>query len=524
MTKYDCIVVGSGINALVCAALLAKKGRSVCVLERNDRLGGCIRTDEITVPGFTHDMLSGWYPLFVTSPGYHALQDDLAARGVEFCNTGAPTAAVLPDDRLFVLKRARQDNVDAMNALAAGDGERYQQAMAELEKSLDLTFSLIGSELWTVSTVRAVFRATLKMGPHGFARYLGNAMRSCSGWLEQTFQSEETRACIAPWPAHAGIGPSEPLSALMAKIICFSLEVAGCPVVKGGGFRVVEALRSIIEDHGGETHVQSDVDRVLTRNGRAHGVRVVDGRELLASKAVVCSVTPGQLYGRLLDSADVPEAIGAEARAFKHGRADMQIHLALDAPPRWTKPELNDVGMVHLTSGPDGVSRAISEADRGLLPAEATVVVGQPTVLDGSRCPEGKAILWLQLQELPAVIKGDAAGEIDVPVDGTWTEAVRERYADRIVDRVARHIPQLKQNIIGRTVLSPADLESLNINLVGGDPYGGACTLDQYLLWRPLRSLKNHQTPIKQLYHIGASTHPGPGLGGVSGFLVASRL
>lgn len=133
-------------------------------------------------------------------------------------------------------------------------------------------------------------------------------------------------------------------------------------------------------------------------------------------------------------------------------------------------------------------------------------------------------MLWIQLQECPRQVRGDAAGEIAAPADGAWTEAVREAYADRIIDRLTRHIPNLKDSIIGRKALSPADLEALNINLVGGDPYGGACSLDQFFLWRPLRALKNHDTPVKNLYHIGASTHPGPGLGGGSGYLVAQSL
>ena len=132
--------------------------------------------------------------------------------------------------------------------------------------------------------------------------------------------------------------------------------------------------------------------------------------------------------------------------------------------------------------------------------------------------------MWIQLQECPRRISGDAAGEINIPDGGTWTEAVREAYADRIMERLIHYIPNLKDSIIARTVLSPADLETININLVGGDPYGGACSLDQFFLWRPLRALKNHATPVKNLYHIGASTHPGPGLGGGSGYLVANSL
>src|SRR5450755_1411561 len=108
----------------------------------------------------------------------------------------------------------------------------------------------------------------------------------------------------------------------------------------------------------------------------------------------------------------------------------MQIHYALKSPPQWRDPELAQVALLHLTSGLDGVSRAANEAERGLLPAEPTICVGQPTGLDPSRAPAGKAILWLQLPEAPRVLKGDAAGQIATPPDGRWTEAVREAFAD----------------------------------------------------------------------------------------------
>ena len=165
----------------------------------------------------------------------------------------------------------------------------------------------------------------------------------------------------------------------------------------------------------------------------------------------------------------------------------------------------------------------MNEAERGLLPAEATIVLGQPLAVDPSRAPEGKSILWIQLQELPRRPKGDAAGEIDVG-DGTWTEELRERYADRIQARIARHVPNLESALLKRVVLSPADLERENVNLVGGDIYSGSCALDQNLVWRPRPSLPGHRTPVDGLYHIGASTHPGPGLGAGSGTIVAHDL
>ena len=523
MNQRDCIIVGSGINALVCAALLSKKGRKVLVLERNDRLGGCIRTDEITAPGFIHDVLSSWHPLFVTSPGYAELQEDLEKYGLEYCNTDSPTAVVLPDHSAFILKNSRNENVAGMNALSDGDGNRYQAAMAELEQSLGLTFTLLGNELWRWSTLKVLLSTLVTMGPFRLAQYFGRALQPARTWLETTFSSDAVSACLAGWPSHAGIGPDAPSSSLMAQVIAFTLEMAGCPVVKGGNYNIVRAFQRVIEANGGELQVNADVTKVMTENGRATGVKTRAGAEYRADK-VVCSVTPNQLYQRLLDPADVPAAIAEQTRAYRYGNGNMQIHLALSEPPRWRAPGMENVAITHITSGVDAVSRSINEANCGLLPAEATIVVGQPAALDPSRVPAGKGLLWIQLQECPRRIKGDAAGEINTPEDGVWSGEIREAYADRIVNRLAHYIPNLSESIIARTVLSPADLEQINVNLVGGDPYGGACSLDQFFLWRPLRALKNHATPVKNLYHIGASTHPGPGLGGGSGYLVANRL
>jgi phytoene dehydrogenase-like protein len=144
--------------------------------------------------------------------------------------------------------------------------------------------------------------------------------------------------------------------------------------------------------------------------------------------------------------------------------------------------------------------------------------------VDPSRGPDGSWIVWIQLQELPAGrVKGDAAGELDVG-DGTWTEKLREAYADRITERLGRHIRNLESATVARVVMSPADVEATNVNLVGGDIYGGSCALDQNFLFRPLPQAPGHRTPVDGLWHIGASTHPGPGLGAGSGYLVYQEL
>jgi phytoene dehydrogenase-like protein len=296
------------------------------------------------------------------------------------------------------------------------------------------------------------------------------------------------------------------------------------PVPRGGSAKLADALVQLIRDHGGVCETDRDVERVLVRSGRAVGVKLTDGETIEAERAVVASVTPTQLHERLLADADVPAPVAEGARRFRYGRAEMQIHYALSEPPRWDGDErLARTAVVHVTPGLDGVSRAVNEAERGLLPDEATIVVGQPLTLDPSRAPEDRGLLWIQLQELPWRIKGHASGTPYIG-NGEWTDELRERYADRIQARLARHIPNLESSILKRVALGPHDLQRANVNLRHGDPYGGSLALDQNFLWRPFGSSPGHTTPVERLWQIGASTWPGPGLGAGSGTIVAHKL
>jgi phytoene dehydrogenase-like protein len=397
--------------------------------------------------------------------------------------------------------------------------------MGAIEANAELIFGLLGQEPRSFGTLRLLGRQWRKRGTSGAAAVAGELLPAMRGWLEREFRSDLVRALIAPWILHVGLGPESSLSATMAKLILFTLEAVGNPFVAGGSDRIVDAFRRVIEQHGGRIETGVDIARIVTANGVATGVEAVDGRRWQARRAVVCNATPAQLYGRLLDAGALPEDIAGRAERYAYGRADMQIHIALNAPPRWSAdPMLAEVALVHLTAGLDGVSRAVNEAERGLLPAEGTIVVGQPCATDPSRCPPGASMLWIQLQELPRSIRGDAAGAIEPPADGRWGPAVAQAYADRILARLRRHIVNLDDATVGMTILSPADLEAANINLVGGDPYSGNCAIEQFHLFRPFPGGRNHRTPIKRLWHIGASTHPGPGLGGMSGHLVAQEI
>jgi phytoene dehydrogenase-like protein len=513
--RYDAVAIGSGINALVAGALLARRGWSVCVLERNDWLGGAIRTAEITEPGFVHEVFASWHPLFTGSAAYAELKDELEARGVEYLNTELPTATLFPDGQSRFLTTSHEQNVAAL-------GAGWEQTVSEFLPNADLAFGVLSTELWSREGAKLGWKALRRLGRRGLVEFAGNVLTSCRDWTAETFDDERAWGIFAPWVLHTGLGPDAASSGFMARVIGVAIELGGMPVPRGGGVKLVDALAGIIEDAGGACETGCEVERVVVESDRATGVQTTRGEVIEATRAVLAGVTPTALYGRLLGT--VPRGVSeTEAERFRFGRGAMQIHFALSERPAWKGDErLGRTAIVHLTPGLDGVSRAVNEADRGLLPVEATVVVGQPMAVDPSRAPEGKWILWIQLQEIPARLKGDAAGEIDT--SGGWTEAVREAYADRIQARIAANAPGFDASVLRRVTLSPVDIEAANPNMVNGDIYSGSCALDQNLIWRPRPGLPGHKTQVERLWHIGASTHPGPGLGAGSGTLVAKAL
>ena len=309
----------------------------------------------------------------------------------------------------------------------------------------------------------------------------------------------------------------------MTKLIAIAIQEGGMPIPRGGGDRLVEALVALIRDHGGDCETGRDVERVLVEDGHAAGVRLADGEAITAERAVIANVTPTQLYGRLLADAQVPDGVAEPGRRFRYGRAEMQIHFALSEPPRWEGDErLARTAVVHVTPGLDGVSRAVNEADRGLLPAEATIVVGQPLTMDPSRAPDGAGMLWIQLQELPWRVKGDAAGELDAG-DGTWTEELRERYADRIQARLARN-PEPRVGVRARgssrlptwrrrTSISGTATRTRARSRSTRTSSGGRS--------RPDRGTR---PPSSGCGTSARARIPGPGLGAGSGTLVAQQL
>ena len=518
--EADAIVVGSGINGLVAAAELAQAGWSVIILERNVEIGGFIATEERTLPGYLHDTFSSWHPLFVSGPAYGVIGKLLHQHGLEYRNTeGWVTASVADDGRVTLAHRDSERT--AAQFAHAEDRSAYLAMLKRLGQNMASIGGLLGSELRSLALVHHMSGLARSGGLRGIEWWLRAAVTSGRANMRRDFHGHEVDHLYAPWLLHAGLSPDHAGGGLMMPLLAGTLHGFGLPVVAGGAGRFVAAFRSLLASLGVRVETGIEVNRILVAERRAVGVEAA-GRTFQARRAVLASVTPSALYGRLLPEGAVDSALRAEAASFRHGRAAMQIHVALSEPLSWRDTRLAEIPLIHLSDGSASTGIACAEAEARLLPRHPTVVVGQQYLLDPCRVPAGAAALWLQLQEVPYAPCGDAAGELDTAQG--WTQALAEGYANRVLDRIARHAPDLRDKLRAIDVLTPDDLHARNPNAVSGDPYGGSAELDQSLLWRPLASSGRHATPVGQLWHIGASTHPGAGLGGGSGHVVATAL
>ena len=517
MTR-DAVVIGSGHNGLVAAAYLARAGVDVEVLERNPVAGGAVASEELTLPGFRHDTFSSWHPLFKLSAAFAELGDELADHGLQYDETPEETTANVRSDGRAVI--AYRDPEQTAAELDPRDRARYLAEIARFNQTIPTVGQLLGSELHSAASARLALGLARRLRRRGTLAFTADLLASACGWFETRFQGSEVGELYAPWALHTGLAPDAAGSGFQALAIAGSLHAVGLPVVHGGAINFVRAFERLIADYDGSVITDVEAERIVTRRGGAVAV-LAGGVERRARRAIIANTTPTQLYGHLLAPGSAPAAATEEGLRFRYSpRAGMQIHVALAEPLRWHDRRLDRVPVVHLSDGPTSVALACAQAAAGLLPAAPTVVVGQPSTVDPTRTPDGRAVLWIQLQQVPYAPRGDAAGTIPVG-EGGWDEALTSAFTERVLDLVRARVENWPQARLASASLSPVELERRNPNLVRGDIYSGDCSLDQAYLWRPLPSFGSHRTPVRRLYLCGASTYPGPGLNAASGRIVA---
>lgn len=519
--SYDAVIVGSGINGLAAGVHLSRRGWKIAVLERNDVIGGAVRTAEVTLPGFRHDLFAMNLSMFAGSPFFAEHQDVLVPRGLELVAVDRPFASAFPSGTSpawIGVEQGLERTVANIERASQRDAVAWREMSERFDREAPFLFELMGSPMPSWKAARTAWRMFRALGVKGMLEAGQLLLSSPRNWLAKKFESDTVQAMLAMWGLHLDFAPDVAGGALFPYLESMAGQRFGMALGKGGADTTVNAMARYIVDAGGAVIPNSSVRRIEVGQGRAKGVELDSGERLEARKAVIANVHPRLLYGRLLAGESESNSPAAKLRS---GPATMMIHLALDELPKWRGgSELQRFAYVHLAPSLDQMARTYSDAMNGVLPRTPALVVGQPTAFDSTRAPAGKHVLWVQVRVLPRHPRGDANGEIE---STDWDE-IKDRYADRVMEIIDSYAPGLNKSVLGRHVLSPLDLERGNPNLQDGDSLSGSHHLDQFFLFRPAIGRSRWTTGVENLFHVGASTWPGAGTGAASGYMLAKLI
>lgn len=521
MSTYDAVVIGAGHNGLVCAIHLAAKGWKVAVVEAAAEPGGAVKTREVTLPGFRHDLYAMSLNLFAQSAFNATYGEELKAHGLAFVPAPNPFASVFPDGTYLGVSTDMGETTRGIAAFSPRDAEAWGAMLQDFGRKAPVIGGLMAARMPSWDSLKLIWSAW-RSGGSRFLVDLGRlVVSSPRAFLDRHFESEQLKVTMAAWSAHVDFAPQTAGGATFSYLQSLGSQVAPMLIGAGGADTIINAMVSLLRAKGGELILSTPVSKVLTEGDRAVGVALADGRTLQAKRAVISNVHPKLLFGSMIGKTPNREGFDRAIAKYRPGPASMTIHLALGDLPNWTASKaLRSYSYIHIAPDMDAIDQTYNEAMVGLLPAEPLLVVGQPTAFDPTRAPPGKHTLWIQVRFLPNEIRGDARGEIG---ERDW-DGAKSAYADRVVDIIERYAPGLKASILGRHVISPKDLTRENPNLIEGDGTAGSHHLDQNFLFRPVPGYSTYRTPVKRLYICGAATWPGAGTSAVSGFLTAKML
>lgn len=465
--SYDAIVVGAGPNGLACAIRLAQTGLGVALFEGRETVGGGLRTAELTLPGFRHDLCSAIHPLGMGSPFLRTLP--LADYGLEWIQPTLPLAHPLDDGTALALHRSLDDT-----AMSIGeDGRAWRRLFEPLVNSWEQLAPMILGPL------------PLPRSPVALAQMGVRALWPAQGLAEWVFQTERGRALFAGLAAHSILPLEQILTASFGLVLGILGHAVGWPLPRGGSQQVADALAAHLRTLGGE---------IVT------GHEVVSLAGLPPAQAYIFDVTPRQLLRIAGDR--LPNRYRRQLEQFRYGSGVFKIDYALAGPVPWRAPECRLAGTVHL----GGTLGEIASAERlvwqGEHPERPYVLVAQQSLFDPTRAPAGKQTLWAYCH-VPNGSTVDMSGRIEAQI---------ERFA-----------PGFRDLVLARCVRGPALMEAYNPNYVGGDINGGVQDLGQ--MWtRPVRRWNPYATPVKGLYLCSSSTPPGGGVHGMCGYHAAEAV
>lgn len=465
--SLDAVVVGGGPNGLAAAIALARAGRSVHLVEARDTVGGGCRSAELTEPGVIHDVCSAIHPLGRSSPFFAEL--GLERHGLDWIEPPIQLAHPLDDGRAALVRR------DVATTAASFESASDAGVYARWMRPLTADWDLIVRELLGPLPLGAI-RHPVALGRFGLLALLPMAA------VARRFRSPVTRALLAGCGAHSFLPLQAPMTGGLGLALLVSAHAVGWPIPRGGAGRIVDALASVLREHGG-----------TIETGRAVGSLA----ELAPHRAALLDLTPRQVLA--ISGDRLGGTYAAQLRHYRYGPAAFKLDLLLDGPIPWRIPALADAGTVHLGGTLEEVAASERAVSRGRVHPRPFVLVAQPTQLDPDRAPPGRHVVWAYCH-VPNGWTGDAT--------------------DSILGQLERFAPGARDRIIGQHVMRPSQLEAYNANYIGGDINGGLQHWAQFFT-RPALRWDPYTTPDPGIFICSSSTPPGGGVHGLCGMHAA---
>ena len=496
----DAVVVGGGPNGLVAAAVLARAGWDVVVVEANDRVGGAVRSAELW-PRVTADLFSAFYPLAAASPAIRSLE--LERHGLTW--TSAPTVlahcADAADADCPVIHPDPETTAAALDAASPGDG----QVWLDLCRQWRLVRSpVLGALTTPLPPVAQVLRVLCRLGTADALRLARMLLLPMSRLGDELFTGDAPKLLMAGNAMHADVPMDAAGSGLFGWLLAMLAQDVGFPVPRGGAGRLAEALAAAATSAGARIVTGDRVTSIVVGDGRALGVRTAAGHAVRARRAVLADVDAPTLFGELVGWAELPTRFRDDLARFQWDLPTVKVNwLVADGIP-WTAREARSAGTVHVGAGLAGLVRWSGDLLTGRSPEQVFALVGQMTTADATRSPEGTESAWAYTH-LP--VGRTDAGDVD-------------RVVERLEATVEAFAPGFGARVRGRVVQRPGDLYAQDRNLYQGAVNGGSAQLHQQLVFRP--TLGRPETPLRGLYLAGASTHPGGGVHGGCGWIAAT--
>ena len=528
MEIYDVVVIGAGHNGLVCAAYLLKAGYRVLLLEKRSIPGGAATTEELMpkeAPHFQFNRCAIDHEFIFLGPVLQEL--GLAQYGLEYLFCDPTVFCPHPNGQYFLAHRSLAQTCAEIARYSPRDAEKYGEfirywsvLMEAIQPLFNVPPQAILEILGSYDRRRLQQIWAIAGSKNKALDFIRTMISSPEDLLNEWFDSEIVKAPLARLAAEIGAPPSQ--KGITAGMMMMAMRHdPGMARPKGGTGALTNALVKLVQAKGGTILTDQTVKRVLVEKGTAIAVEVADGKIFKAAKGIISNLDARRLFLQLVE----PGAIAAadphlrervERRLINNNETILKIDCALSELPRverFTQDESHLMGTILIADSMLHVEQAHALTILGQIPdSNPSLYLDIPTLLDPSMAPPGKHTLWIEFFAPYQIAGAEGTG-----LNGTgWTEELKNKVADRVIDKLADYAPNLKAAILARHVESPAELAE-RLGSYKGNYYHLDMTLDQMMFLRPLPEIANYQTPIKNLYLTGAGTHPGGSISGMPG-------